>query len=126
MITGDTLSGFDTPKAITSGAQNERYISALLEMERRGPLTVAEKKYAEVLALLIEAFEEKHYPIRAASPVEVLAELMSANSRKQKDLASTLGPESIVSEILSGRRELNRRPIERLSKRFEVSPELFF
>jgi HTH-type transcriptional regulator/antitoxin HigA len=51
---------------------------------------------------------------------------MSANSRKQKDLASTLGPESIVSEILSGRRELNRRPIERLSKRFEVSPELFF
>jgi HTH-type transcriptional regulator/antitoxin HigA len=89
-------------------------------------LTVAEKKYAEVLALLIEAFEEKHYPIRAASPVEVLAELMSANIRKQKDLASTLGPESIVSEILSGRRELNRRPIERLSKRFEVSPELFF
>ena len=43
MITGDTLSGFDTPKPITSGAQNERYISALLEMERRGHLTVAEK-----------------------------------------------------------------------------------
>jgi hypothetical protein len=43
VITGDTLSGFDTPKAITSGAQNERYISVLLEMERRGPLTVAEK-----------------------------------------------------------------------------------
>jgi HTH-type transcriptional regulator/antitoxin HigA len=121
VITGDTLSGFDTPKPITSGAQNERYISALWEMERRGHLTVAEKKYAEVLALLIEAFEEKRYPIRAASPVEVLAELMSANNRKQKDLASTLG-----SEILSGRRELNRRHIERLSKRFEVSPELFF
>jgi HTH-type transcriptional regulator/antitoxin HigA len=51
---------------------------------------------------------------------------MSANNRKQKDLASTLGSESIVSEILGGRRELNRRHIERLSKRFEVSPELFF
>ncbi len=95
-------------------------------MERWGHLTVAEKKYAEVLALLIEAYEEKHYPIRAASPVEVLEELMSVNNLKQKALASTLGSESIVSEILSGRRELNRRHIERLSKRFKVSPEVFF
>jgi len=125
-IKGDTLAGFDTPKPITSDAQNERYISALLEMEHRGHLTAAEKKYAEVLALLIEAYEEKHYPIRAASPLEVLAGLMSANNLKQKDLASTLGSESIVSEILSGRRELNRRHIERLSKRFKVSPEVFF
>ena len=125
-IKGDTLSGFDTPKPITSDAQNERYISALLEMDRRGHLTAAEKKYAEVLALLVEAYEDKHYPIRAASPVEVLAELMSANNLKQKDLASALGSESIVSEILSGRRELNRRHIERLSKRFKVSPEVFF
>jgi antitoxin component HigA of HigAB toxin-antitoxin module len=64
---------FDTPKPITSDAQHKRYISALLEMERRGHLTVTEKKYAEVLTLLIEAYEEKHDPIRAASPVEVLA-----------------------------------------------------
>jgi HTH-type transcriptional regulator/antitoxin HigA len=76
--------------------------------------------------LLIEAYVEKNYPIRAASPVEVLAELMSANNLKQKDLASTLGSESLVSEILSGRRGLNRRHIERLSKRFKVAPEMVF
>jgi HTH-type transcriptional regulator/antitoxin HigA len=126
MIESDTLRGIDTPKPITSDAQNERSISALLEMDRRGHLTAAEKKYAEVLALLVEAYEDKHYPIRAASPVEVLAELMSANNLRQKDLAPTLGSESVVSEILSGRRELNRRHIERLSKRFKVSPEVFF
>lgn len=51
---------------------------------------------------------------------------MSANNLKQKDLASTLGSESVVSEILSGRRELNRRHIERLSIRFKVAPELVF
>ncbi len=125
-IRADTLAGFDTPKPNTSDAQIERYVSALWEMERRGHLTGAEKKYAEVLTLLIEAYEERHYPIRAASPVEVLTELMSANNLKQKDLASILGSESIVSEILSGRRELNRRHIERLSKPFKVSLELFF
>jgi uncharacterized protein (DUF4415 family) len=40
-------------------------------MERRGHLTVAETKYAEVLTLWIEAYEEKHDPIRAASPGNV-------------------------------------------------------
>jgi hypothetical protein len=39
----DTLRGFAIPKPITSDAQNERYISALLEMERRGHLTAAKR-----------------------------------------------------------------------------------
>lgn len=60
----DTLRGFAIPKPITSDAQNEGYISALLEMERRGHLTAAEKRYAEILTLLIEAYEEKNYPVR--------------------------------------------------------------
>jgi hypothetical protein len=51
----DTLSGFDAPKPLTSDAQNEPYISALWEMGRRGHRSAAEKKSAEVLALLIEA-----------------------------------------------------------------------
>jgi HTH-type transcriptional regulator / antitoxin HigA len=58
--------------------------------------------------------------------VEVLVELMSANDLRQKDLALLLGSESVVSEILSGKRELNKHHIEKLSKRFKVSPELFF
>jgi HTH-type transcriptional regulator/antitoxin HigA len=73
----DVLDG--VPRVITSEAQNERYISALLEMERRGNLTAAEKNFAEVLTLLIEAYEEEHYPIRSASLVEVLKELMEDN-----------------------------------------------
>jgi HTH-type transcriptional regulator/antitoxin HigA len=51
---------------------------------------------------------------------------MAANHLKQKDLAPLLGSESIVSEILSRKRELNKRHIERLSQRFKVSPALFF
>jgi len=64
--------------------------------------------------------------IRAASPLEVLTELMAANHLKQKDLAPLLGSESIVSEILSRKRKLNKRHIEKLSQRFKVSPALFF
>jgi HTH-type transcriptional regulator / antitoxin HigA len=125
-IEKDILNGIGAPKVITSDAQNERYISALLEMERQRHLTAEEKNFMELLTLLVEAYEEKHYPIRSASPVEVLTELMTANNLRQKDLAPLLGSESVVSEVLSGKRELNKHHIQKLSKRFKVSPELFF
>ena len=120
------IKGFPAPRPITSEAQNEHYTEVLYSLERRGHLSSAEEKYAELLTVLVEAFEEEHYPIRAVSPVEALAELMTANNLKQKDLAPLLGSESIVSEVLSGKRELNKQHIEKLSQRFNVSPALFF
>jgi HTH-type transcriptional regulator/antitoxin HigA len=45
---------------------------------------------------------------------------------KQRDIAAELGGESVVSEVLSGRRRLNASHIEQLSKRFHVSPAVFF
>lgn len=120
------IKGFSAPQAVTSDAQNEHYTEVLYNLERRGNLSAVEEKYAELLTILIEAYEENHYPIRAASAVEVLTELMAANNLKQKDLAPLLGSESIVSEVLSHKRELNKRHIENLSRRFKVSPALFF
>jgi HTH-type transcriptional regulator/antitoxin HigA len=121
-----TFGDIGAPRVITSEAQHDDYVSALLEFERRKKLTLTERNFAELLTLLIEAYEEKHYPIRSASPLEVLQELMTANDLRQKDLAPLFGSESIVSEVLSGKRGLNKRHIEKLSRRFKVSPELFF
>jgi HTH-type transcriptional regulator/antitoxin HigA len=126
VIEKDTLEGIDAPKVITSDAQNERYIAALLKIEQKDRLTPKEKEFAELLTVLIEAYEDEHYPIRAANPVEVLRELMVANNLRQKDLGPLLGSESVVSEVLRGKRELNKGQIERLSKRFGVSPAVFF
>ena len=126
VIEKDTLDGIAAPKVITSDAQNERYISVLLELEKRDRLSAKEREFAELLTVLVEAYEDEHYPIRAASPVEVLVELMAANNLKQKDLAPLLGSESVVSEVLRGKRELNKHHIERLSKRFGISPAVFF
>lgn len=125
-IEKDLLDGISAPKVITSDAQNERYIAALLELERKNHLSAPEKHFAELLTLLVEAYEEKHYPVRTSSPIAVVTELMHANNLRQKDLAPVLGTESIVSEILSGKRELSKNHIERLSKKFNVSPAVFF
>jgi HTH-type transcriptional regulator / antitoxin HigA len=51
---------------------------------------------------------------------------MNANDVRQKDLAPLLGSESVVSEVLGGKRELNKHHIEKLSERFAVSPAVFF
>jgi HTH-type transcriptional regulator/antitoxin HigA len=51
---------------------------------------------------------------------------MEQHDLLQKDLADVFGTRSIVSEVLSGKRDLNKDHIERLSARFHVSPELFF
>jgi HTH-type transcriptional regulator / antitoxin HigA len=115
-----------SPAPITSERQHEEYISVLDKLASKENPTNEEEKYAEVLLTLIEAYEEKHHSIPDASPVEVLRVLMDANDLRQKDLASIFGSESIVSEVLHKKRDLNKTHIEKLSKRFRVSPAVFF
>ena len=115
------------PKVIRTERENEFYTEILYELDQRSrSLTHAEKELAELLTLLIENFEDKHYALPRAEPLEVLRFLMEQHGLKQKDLVDIFGTASIVSEILSGKRELNKDHIKRLSRRFQVSPELFF
>jgi HTH-type transcriptional regulator/antitoxin HigA len=125
-IKKDLSSKIGIPRIITSEAQNERYTEALLALERQNSLSVDEKNLAEILTLLIEAYEEEHYPIPDASPTEVLQELLAANNLRQKDLVPIFGSEGAVSDILNGRRPLNKGHIEKLARRFAISPEVFF
>jgi HTH-type transcriptional regulator/antitoxin HigA len=114
------------PAVIRSEAENERCIRLLEELDRKGNrMTAAERRMADLLTLLIEDFEEKHYALKAGSPVDVLNELMQANDLKQKDLLDVFGTPSIVSEVLHGKRHLTTEHIRRLSRRFHVSPEVF-
>ena len=115
-----------SPTTITSERQHEQYLSVLDKLASKDNPANDEVKYAEVLITLIEAYEEKHHPLPDASPVEVLRTLMDANDLRQKDLVPVFGSESIVSEVLHKKRALNKTPIEKLSKRFHVSPAVFF
>ena len=115
------------PKVIHTERENEAYTEILYALDRRSKhLTSAEKELAELLTLLIEDFEERHYRLPRAKPLDVLRFLMDQHGLKQKDLVDVFGAPSIVSEVLSGKREMNKDHIKRLSARFHVSPELFF
>lgn len=115
------------PKILRTEEENERCTQVLRELDGRlDDLTVGEKEYAELLTLLIEDFEQRHYQLPQATPTSVLRFLMEEHGLMQKDLASIFGAPSIVSEVLSGKREMNTEHIRRLSERFHVSPEVFF
>jgi HTH-type transcriptional regulator / antitoxin HigA len=110
------------PKVITSKAQHDAYVSLLVHLQKEKK----EPELARLFVLVIKDYESREYPFEAASPVEVLKELMAANNLQQKDLAPIFGGGSVVSLVLSGQRPLNKQHIEKLSQRFHVSPAVFF
>lgn len=113
------------PKVIHTEAENEYYTSVLYELDERfDSLTEAEKDFAELITLLIEDFEAKHYELPKATPVEALRFLMDQHNLKQKDLLDIFGSRSVISEVLSGSRELSKEHIRRLTNRFSIPAEL--
>jgi HTH-type transcriptional regulator/antitoxin HigA len=78
---------------------------------------------AEVMMLLIEKYEEKHFPLEDPDPIEAIKFMMEKNGLKQKDLAKIIGYKSRVSEILSRKRKLNLEMIRSLHENLHISYE---
>ena len=78
-----------------------------------------------LIASNIETYENKHYPLKKVSSIQMLKFLMDEHSLGQSDLPE-IGSQSLVSKILNGERQLTLEHIRRLSKRFAVSPMVFF
>ena len=78
----------------------------------------------DTLGTLIHSYEEEHYPIPEVTGAEVLRFLMDEHGLTQSDLPE-VGSQGVVSEILSGKRELNIRQIRSLAQKFRVSSAVF-
>ncbi len=114
------------PEVIRNEKQNQEYVRLLEKLTSKKSITHAEEKLIELLAVLVEDFEAKHFPVPDATPIAKVRHLMEAHGLRQKDLLSVFGTESIASEVLRGKRELTKEHIKRLSTRFGVSPAVFF
>ena len=78
----------------------------------------------DIVGTLIEDFEKKNIPEPEGDAIGCLKYLMQEHGLKQKDLVE-LGSPGVISEILSGKRDLNKRQIKALSERFNCSPAIF-
>ena len=79
---------------------------------------------AERLGDVIEAYDEQHRPMPDAPPADIVRYLMQEHQISQSALPE-IGAQSVVSEILNGRRRLNWRQVCELSERFGISTDTF-
>ena len=76
---------------------------------------------AEIISLLIENYENKHYPIEAPDPIEAIKIRMEEMNLKQKDLVGVIGGKSRVSEILNKKKKLTVEMIRELERILNIS-----
>ncbi|WCM51821.1 transcriptional regulator [Pseudomonas sp. WJP1] len=78
----------------------------------------------DIIGDWIEEWDHKHHPMPEATGAEVLGYMMREHGLTQSDLPG-VGPQSVVSEILSGKRQLNLRQVRWLAERFNVPVDVF-
>jgi HTH-type transcriptional regulator / antitoxin HigA len=114
------------PRPIKSEEDFEKTQVIVDKLLDKGELTEEEQDYLFVLGMLIHEYEEKQDLIPDIYGVELLKVLIEETNLKQKDLVSIFKTESIVSEILKGKRKLTVEHIQKLGEFFKISPAVFF
>jgi HTH-type transcriptional regulator / antitoxin HigA len=87
-------------------------------------LGTAESDELEILALMIDDYENKHYPIDSPDPIEAIKIRMEELHLKQIDLINEIGGKSRVSEILNKKRKLTVDMIRKLAMKLNLSANL--
>lgn len=102
------------------------YRTALKRLEEifDAEIGTQESDEADILGLMIDDYEKKHYPIEAPDPIEAIKIRMEEMQLKQIDLIPEIGGKSRVSEILNRKRKLTVDMIRKLTIRLNLSPGL--
>lgn len=78
----------------------------------------------DILATLIDKYEEENFPIEAPDAIEAIKYLMEEKGIERKDLEKAIGDKSKVSEVLNRNRELSKRMIRALHDTFGIPYEI--
>ena len=114
------------PAVIRTEAENQRLTAELRALDRRYyRLSPEEKELADLMTVLIESFEERHYALDASTPHTRLRSLMREHGLRQRDLLSIFGSRGVASEIVNGKRAISKAQAKKLARLFHVPADLF-
>ncbi len=99
---------------------------ALKEIEQlwNAPDGSAEADRLEVLITLVDAYEEKHFPIDMPSPIDAIRFRLEQQGETTDALVGVIGPKSQVLQVLQGCRNLSLPMIRRLHERLQIPAEV--
>ena len=114
------------PTAIKTEAQFDRMVEELDRLQDKAArLSPEEDALFELIATLVEQYDEKHYPLEPTTPLRMLKGFMESRDLKPRDLWAILGSKAAVSHVLSGRREISKAQAKKLGAFFGVPYQLF-
>jgi HTH-type transcriptional regulator/antitoxin HigA len=108
--------------------QNAERIAALVDelvARTTGDAPDSLHRLLDLVSDWLSMCEESLMEIKSLDPIELLQHLMEANNLRQRDLAPIFGGQSVVSAVLSGRRQINARQAISLGEQFNLSPAAF-
>lgn len=102
------------------------YEAALAEVERLWGAKSGTSKgdRLDVLATLIEAYDERHYALDPPDPIEAIKFRMEQQGLSRRDLEALIGSRSRITEVLSRKRALSVAMIRRLHEKLGISADV--
>lgn len=112
---------FTVTKPITTKIEYQRVLKELESIFESDPKS-KEGQRAELLSILVEAYEDKHFPIPASDPIEAIKFRLDQMNLKSKDLGDIIGYKERASEILNRKRKLTLPMIRKISSKLNIPP----
>ncbi len=114
-----------SPKVIETEVEYDRALAIAEKLTFDRNKTPEQRAIYQLLVMLIEAYETKHYPMPTSTPQEVLLHILEASGIDRSDLIGKLGSSNEVSAIIEGERAITQAQAIVLGDMFKVSPNLF-
>jgi HTH-type transcriptional regulator/antitoxin HigA len=116
---------FSKPHVLRNAREYDAAVSEIDVLLDRGRLSREDEDRLEFLTLLVEAYDEAHYPLgEHSTPQSVVDFLLEQNGMTRAELAPLMGGRSRVSDFFNGRRHLSLGQIQKLRARFGVSADV--
>jgi HTH-type transcriptional regulator / antitoxin HigA len=114
-------------KAIETEEEYDRMVAAVERLMDKGEanLSTEESALLETMAILVQAYDDRHNPLPPLAPNKMLSYLMQTSGRTSKDLLPVFGTRGRVSEVLSGKRSISKDQAKKLAAAFKVTADLF-
>jgi HTH-type transcriptional regulator/antitoxin HigA len=114
------------PEIINDDRSHQRALRTVESLMKKPRLTKAEGKLLDLLAKLVDDYEERIYPTPDVPPGRMLLHLIEAKVTTQAELARQTGiSRSTISEAINGKRSISVENAFRLARYFHVDPSLF-
>ncbi|MEO8127370.1 MAG: helix-turn-helix domain-containing protein [Bryobacteraceae bacterium] len=113
------------PRVPADDSENERLTKLLLAFEGKDSLSPEEEALVESITVMVEHYENIHFPTGKLTPAEAVRAAMDDRGLKHKDISAIIGSKGLTSEILNGNREISKTVARKLAHGLGVSIEHF-